>query len=29
VVDRAFVFLIRHSGTGTILSLGRVVDPGG
>ena len=29
LVDRPFVFLIRHSGTGTILSLGRVVDPGG
>jgi serpin B len=28
LVERPFVFLIRHSGTGTILSLGRVVDPG-
>jgi len=29
LAERSFVFLIRDSGTGTILSLGRVVDPGG
>jgi serpin B len=28
LAERSFVFLIRDSGTGTILSLGRVVDPG-
>jgi hypothetical protein len=28
LVERPFVFLIRDSGTGTILSLGRVVAPG-
>ena len=29
VIDRPFIFVIRDIGTGTILFVGRVLDPGG